>query len=1211
MTLRKKLTVSLRGAGKPFLILMALVLVAIPVLPAALSPTPARAAPATVHLSVDTPEVGQGGHVDLSWWIEGPSIFYDDEVRLIIRDPAGLEVYQEEYRSLGSIFEPVTESWEVPSDAALGEYTARLEYWLLKPWPFTDSREAVGAASFTVVETLPINLTVDPTEANRGDTVECSWWVGRKYLYIEWAVRVEFEIVDPAGTVVMQEEYGWDGVGSASDPVVVGWDVPGDAITGVYTVRVRLYGEMDGSRLVAEEEQLFAVEAELPTFDYDVSVSPLDDGAMVINIADLLEGNVGQIEEEFAQVSVNLEGGDPEDVALACELQDPNPDIELSVSPDTGQPDFAARIRATVTGQPSTGSYSFTVTASSEWVEKSASGVLSLFAGPEITDFTPQRGWAGITVTIEGENLASGTVYLGDHPDPVGYIGEPTGGTFVIPEDAPHGNLAITVQCPYGQAQSVDTLEIFARPDYCLNWGFQFPNQSDDFLTYPQLPWDDGDYKDCFGWRDVYYTIWVCVGVPYWSPWSGWGCLGYEIEEPVCPDLIAEVFYWAAFWWLGRLGECFGMSAASLMFANGEVEPNEFDATATRVNELDRTPLDRGLDHLIDYMHGSQVSMDCLLRYLEWGVGGVSSVVSEVRNAIDAGEYGIISVIHGFGGHAMVPYLVEDIDENTTRIYVYDPNREQFSNETTALDALLNWGPANNYPPYIEIDRSGVGRHDLWTWSFEHSDGDVWGGWYGSNPLFFVPYETLLDRTLPVSLLDLDDLLEYVIGDAIVQIEDDEGRRLGIDEQGDMITEIPGAIPIPAPEVRGYTLPFDNYTSHITGQADGSYSWYDFAGSCSAHAIEDADVAAGSEDTVTLSYQDSSLLGGHMSFETSDSSKTYSAALIRQCPEGKVQRAYRVRNTTIHGGSVATFATSSDFESLIYTNNGPHTVTYDVEFQTNMVSEEIADEGLPTSTPTAIRTGITIGPYETHVLTPDNWLDLDQSAIDIEATQMPTPEAVTPSSGEQGETLDAVIAGNNFTAASSAGFGSGITVNSFTVDSDTQITANITIAADAATGARDVSVTTPDGTGTLPDGFIVEASSAPPTPTLAEVSHSSGNQGETLDTVITGTGFNGTSDVSFGSGITVNSFTVDSDTQITANITIAADAATGARDVSVTTAGGTGTLPDGFIVEAAEVEPAGDEAGLRAWVWVLVALAIVGAAVGTIVFVLRRRRAAA
>jgi hypothetical protein len=69
-----------------------------------------------------------------------------------------------------------------------------------------------------------------------------------------------------------------------------------------------------------------------------------------------------------------------------------------------------------------------------------------------------------------------------------------------------------------------------------------------------------------------------------------------------------------------------------------------------------------------------------------------------------------------------------------------------------------------------------------------------------------------------------------------------------------------------------------------------------------------------------------------------------------------------------------------------------------------------------------------------------------------------------------------------------------------------------------------------------------------------------------MDLVITGSDFTGATSLDFGNGIAVNSFTVVCATQITARITLATSASQGVRDVSVTTADGTGTLNGGFIV---------------------------------------------
>ncbi|MCL0064235.1 Ig-like domain-containing protein [Dehalococcoidia bacterium] len=85
----------------------------------------------------------------------------------------------------------------------------------------------------------------------------------------------------------------------------------------------------------------------------------------------------------------------------------------------------------------------------------------------------------------------------------------------------------------------------------------------------------------------------------------------------------------------------------------------------------------------------------------------------------------------------------------------------------------------------------------------------------------------------------------------------------------------------------------------------------------------------------------------------------------------------------------------------------------------------------------------------------------------------PTIERVVPDSGIQGATVDVVISGEHFTGAMAVSFGEGITVNRFDVVSPTRIDANISIAADAEAGPRNVSVTTPGGEGVLPAGFTV------------------------------------------------------------------------------------------------------------------------------------------
>ena len=75
-----------------------------------------------------------------------------------------------------------------------------------------------------------------------------------------------------------------------------------------------------------------------------------------------------------------------------------------------------------------------------------------------------------------------------------------------------------------------------------------------------------------------------------------------------------------------------------------------------------------------------------------------------------------------------------------------------------------------------------------------------------------------------------------------------------------------------------------------------------------------------------------------------------------------------------------------------------------------------------------------------------------------------------------------------------------------------------------------------------------------PQPTLSSLSPTTAAQGASLNVTLTGTNFiDGVSTVAFsGTGITINTTTVNSNTEIVVNITLDAAATTGDRDVTVT-----------------------------------------------------------
>jgi hypothetical protein len=179
---------------------------------------------------------------------------------------------------------------------------------------------------------------------------------------------------------------------------------------------------------------------------------------------------------------------------------------------------------------------------------------------------------------------------------------------------------------------------------------------------------------------------------------------------------------------------------------------------------------------------------------------------------------------------------------------------------------------------------------------------------------------------------------------------------------------------------------------------------------------------------------------------------------------------------------------------------------------------------------------------------------------------VPTVASTSPSSGDQGGTQNVAVKGTNLESGASVSFsGAAITVNSTTFVSSTELTASVTIAGGAATGARTVTVTNPDTTtASLAGAFTVNAK-----PTVTSTSPSSRGQGASAQEIaVKGTNLESGAIVSFsGAGITVNSTTFVSATEVKANISIASGAATGARTVTVTNPDTTtASLSSGFTV---------------------------------------------
>jgi hypothetical protein len=168
------------------------------------------------------------------------------------------------------------------------------------------------------------------------------------------------------------------------------------------------------------------------------------------------------------------------------------------------------------------------------------------------------------------------------------------------------------------------------------------------------------------------------------------------------------------------------------------------------------------------------------------------------------------------------------------------------------------------------------------------------------------------------------------------------------------------------------------------------------------------------------------------------------------------------------------------------------------------------------------------------------------------AAAAPTVTSVSPSEGVATGGIDVTITGSGFTGATEVLFGS--TDEAFTVVSDTEITA--VESAQPVGTVVDVTVVTPDGTSavTPADQFTFV-----PGTEITGISPATGPIAGGNTITITGTGFTGTTAVAFQQFVnfhaytTPASFTVDSDTQITATVPPAPGNVSGKAEINLIT----------------------------------------------------------
>ena len=174
-----------------------------------------------------------------------------------------------------------------------------------------------------------------------------------------------------------------------------------------------------------------------------------------------------------------------------------------------------------------------------------------------------------------------------------------------------------------------------------------------------------------------------------------------------------------------------------------------------------------------------------------------------------------------------------------------------------------------------------------------------------------------------------------------------------------------------------------------------------------------------------------------------------------------------------------------------------------------------------------------------------------------------TVSSVAPAAVTQGSSVAALtITGTGFQAGAQVSFSQpGVTVNSTTFVSGSQLTENISVSALAPVGPVDVTVSDPNGRSATGSGLLT----IDPAETVTGVNPSIAGRGaRSLPVTVTGTGFQSGAQIAFsGTGVTVSAATFLDASHLTATITVALDATLGPIDVTVSEPDGTSATGSG------------------------------------------------
>jgi hypothetical protein len=393
----------------------------------------------------------------------------------------------------------------------------------------------------------------------------------------------------------------------------------------------------------------------------------------------------------------------------------------------------------------------------------------------------------GTDLVIHGQGFCSGsTVYFGNAKasaavigpvqDGIGTYGGETAIVTHVPALATSGDIYVVPPggTTSGTGGSAGTaMAVFNIDSYRDVNAFSFDNDNDFQSAVGGYSW--GDMKDVFGSQntDIYLN-------PCWP-------LGDCSFDTDVPNPIALAWWGIADVAL-RDGQCFGFSLSSQRLLDSVGSFNEYLGsfplqsgvfTSSIWNLQGPSGTGPALAHYIHLTHLEQLSSEALHFFLSKATGNAvngsqTSLLDDVTQAIDGGQYPLVELGHGTSGHVVVAYAVDQTDGDPRVgtgdrvIDVYDPNRPFVAGENSVDGAA--------HQSTLQLSQIIVHPNGHWTFygNFETSMTE-WSG--GPGSLVVMPADVV--PVQPSLASNVGGLLDFVFGSAdATQVTDSGGHTL-------------------------------------------------------------------------------------------------------------------------------------------------------------------------------------------------------------------------------------------------------------------------------------------------------------------------------------------------------------------------------------------------------------------------------------------------